>query len=342
MGREQWGAEMAKVTIEDISRHTGLSRGTVSRALNDRPDISRQTKQRVLEACRKLNYAPSHAARSLATGRSLGVAVLVDDLQSVFAASFLRGVLGRARAVGYAVHVAELGPDSDQRSEAIRALRRERVDTFLVGAPLPGDLLGALREAVEERPLVACAAIDGLVCDVLSPDHREAGRLAARHLLGEVGGPLLYVHAPRQGGAERLAGFQDVCREHGLAARELTVELPDEPPIHPHTEKVLGERLAGVRAVACGNDFLAIELMFLCYRLGRIPGRDIAILGQGNEPAGARIRPSLSTVDYCGEEIGRRATDTALQRLGRARLDAPQTVLVPPVLVARETTRLKG
>ena len=54
---------MRKVTIEDISRDTGLSRGTVSRALNDRPDISTRTKQRVLETCRKLNYVPSFAAR---------------------------------------------------------------------------------------------------------------------------------------------------------------------------------------------------------------------------------------------------------------------------------------
>ncbi len=74
---------MARITIEDISRQTGLSRGTVSRALNDRPDISRQTKQRVLEACRKLNYLPSHAARSLATGRSFAVAVLVDTFAPV-------------------------------------------------------------------------------------------------------------------------------------------------------------------------------------------------------------------------------------------------------------------
>ena len=99
---------MGKVTIEDISRSTGLSRGTVSRALNDRPDISAQTKQRVLEACLRLKYVPSHAARSLATGRRYAVAVLVDDLRTMFA--------GVVSSRGY-------------QSCARRALRRARFRT---------------------------------------------------------------------------------------------------------------------------------------------------------------------------------------------------------------------
>jgi DNA-binding LacI/PurR family transcriptional regulator len=103
---------MHKVTIEDISRDTGLSRGTVSRALNDRPDISPKTKQIVLESCRKLNYVPSHAARSLATGRNYAVAALVDNLESPFSAGFLRGAIDHARQAHYVVHVVELGPQA--------------------------------------------------------------------------------------------------------------------------------------------------------------------------------------------------------------------------------------
>ena len=86
---------MPKVTIDDISRETGLSRGTISRALNDRSDISDATKQRVMAACAKLHYTPSFAARSLATGRNLALAAVMGPLLewlAVFAVAAMLGV----------------------------------------------------------------------------------------------------------------------------------------------------------------------------------------------------------------------------------------------------------
>ena len=84
----------------------------------------------------------------------------------------------------------------------------------------------------------------------------------------------------------------------------------------------------------------AIELMLLCYRQGLTPGRDIAIVGQGNEVVGARMNPALSTIDYCGEEIGDRAMEIGLQRVSKARQDSPQSTRVPPVLIARGSSQL--
>lgn len=328
---------MAKVTIEDISRQTGLSRGTVSRALNDRPDISEQTKQRVLEACRKLNYSPSYAARSLATGRSFAMAVLVDDLQSVPAASFLRGTLGRARTARYAVHVAELGADPEQHAAAIRALVNERIDGVLVQTALSADGVSMLREAIESRPLAACSTLSALPCDVLMPDHTESGRLVARHLLRGGERQILYVHAAVPGAGERLSGFHEVCREHGIEPADVTIEVSH--PISAEAERLIADRLPQVRAIAAADDFLAIQIMAICWRAGRHPGQDVAVMGQGNERAGQHLNPTLTTVDLCTEEIGRRATETLLQRLAKTRMDAPQRTLVAPLLVARQSTQ---
>jgi LacI family transcriptional regulator len=333
------GTAMAKVTIEDISHQTGLSRGTVSRALNDRPDISEKTKRRVLDACDKLHYAPSFAARSLATGRNLAVAVLLGDLDSVFAASLLRGILAQAQAAGYAVHVAELGPDPEQQAQAIRRSVTERIDGVLVASVLSGRAAAALRETAEKRTVVACAPIEGVVCDLFMPDHAEAGRLVARHLLRSGNREVLYVHAPGPGACERLTGFEEVCREHGLDPKAAVVELDAEPLAGADGAERITSRLGGIRAIAAADDFLAVGIMGLCWRCGRVPGRDIAIMGQGNAPACVRITPTLSTIDFCGEELGRRAMETALQRLRRARMDAPQTTYVPPLLVERDSTR---
>jgi LacI family transcriptional regulator len=336
------GRVMAKVTIEDISRFTGLSRGTVSRALNDRPDISVQTRQRVLEACRSLNYSPSHAARSLAMGRAFAVAVLIDDLQSVFAGTFLRGVLARARASRYAVFVAELGQDAPEQLEAIEGAVGERIDCVLVSSPLSAGVTPVLMERLSGRPAMACTPLDGISCDLLIPDQVESGRLVARHLLDQVGGPVLYVHAPGlQGASERLAGFEEVLSERGLDPAASRFSLPQERPLPETVEQELIDRLREVRAVGTSDDVLALELYAYCWRAGRRPGRDLAIMGQGNERCGRAISPPLTTTHWCGEEIGRRAMEILLARVEKIRLDAPQSNYVAPLVCTRASTQLR-
>ena len=331
---------MSKVTIEDISRHTGLSRGTVSRALNERPDISEATKRRVLEACSQLKYVPSHAARSLATGRRYAVAVVVHDLRSVFAQCFLRGVIARARAERYAVHVSELGGEPDQALEHLRTLVNERVDSVLLASRPHGELARAVVDIIGDRPLVATGPVDGATCDVLAPDFVEAGRLAARHIVRGNAPNVLFVHEGTcETIAQRRAGFEEVCRGVGLDPAQVIVELSPRGAGDGDRFGPVRARLGEVNAIAAGDDFLALELMLVCCRAGRTPGQDIGIIGQGNEPAGANISPTLSTIDFCGEEIGRRAMELSLQRVTKARQDAAQQALISPVLVPRESTR---
>lgn len=331
---------MARVTIEDISRETGLSRGTISRALNDRADISPQTKQRVLEVCRKLNYIPSHAARSLATGRNDAVAVLVGDLHGVLAAGFLRGVIAQAEKDHYAVHVSELGGEAGVQERRLRDLSAGRIDAVLLEPALTTDAAPLVAEVIGARRLVSCWPVESVACDVFSPDFREAGRLAARVVLQHGNHEVLYVHTPGCVHADLgREGFHEVCREHGLDPWKLTVEMHPAGKGRATAFELLQTALRKVRAVACADDSTALQVLGCCYGVGRVPGRDVAVLGQGNEPISARFSPTLSTIDFSAEEIGRRAMELAIQRINETRQDPPQTVLVAPRLVERETTR---
>jgi DNA-binding LacI/PurR family transcriptional regulator len=324
---------MSKVTIEDISRHTGLSRGTVSRALNDRPDISQATKQRVLESCRELNYVPSHAARSLATGRRYAVAVLVDDLRTGFSTAFLRGVLARAQDARYAVHVADRTGLDDAGLMHLSSLLNERVDALLATAVMDDGRWQSLREPLGQRPLVTTTALGNIGCDVLSPDNTESGRLVARHIL-RAGRGAVYVHATGNAAFDlRRQGFEEVCRESGMNPGEMIVEVG--PRGTPNRLAGMSDRISSAAAIAASDDFLATEIMMRCYHSGRTPGRDVAVMGQGNECVGEAIEPGLATVDLHGEEIGGRAMEIALQRITGARQDAAQQTLVAPSVVAR-------
>ncbi|HMQ16019.1 MAG TPA: substrate-binding domain-containing protein, partial [Phycisphaerae bacterium] len=102
--------------------------------------------------------------------------------------------------------------------------------------------------------------------------------------------------------------------------------------------EVVGPRLAELRGIAASDDVVAASLMFAAERRGRVVGRDLAVIGQGNEPFGRRLRPGLSSVDFCGEEVGQRAMEAFLQRLNENRRDAPQTVLVAPAFMERESS----
>jgi DNA-binding LacI/PurR family transcriptional regulator len=327
---------MSKITIEDISRHTGLSRGTVSRALNNRPDISVQTKQRVLEACRELNYVPSHAARSLATGRCYAVAVAVDDLHGAFAASFVRGVLTSAKDEHYAVYVSELGEDMSTSIDHLATVAHERVDSVLLATPVPSDLGRRLIDALDKRPLVTFGGVEGVTTDAFSPDYAEAGRLVGRFALRGGTADVAYVHTPGPSYDEALNGFREVCTEYGIAPEQATVHVHGTDSDRYGT---IRNRISNLRAVIASDDYTALDLMCLCRELGRVPGRDIAIIGQGNESVGTRVTPTLTTVDYSAEEIGRRAMDIALQRVLRTRQDAPTHTLVAPQLITRNSTQ---
>ncbi|MFO0840479.1 MAG: LacI family DNA-binding transcriptional regulator [Phycisphaerae bacterium] len=326
---------MAKVTIEDISRQTGLSRGTVSRALNDRHDISQATKQRVLEACRKLNYVPSHAARSLATGRSFAVAVIADLTGLTSCVELLRGVVRKASQINYAVHLV----DSAAIQGGSDGLQIDRIDGALVAGTLSDEAFTRFRASLGNRPLVATRVppqTDGV--DVFEPDQAESGRLVARHLVSIDSKAIAYLHRA-SGGPEtdqRLAGFRAACSEKGIDAASVTVTVENPAADSPAV-------IAAIKtAVAIGatDDWLALRAAWLCEREGRRVGCDVALAGQGNESFAAELTPALTSVDFCSEEIGRRAMETLIQRVIEARQDAPTTVRVTPKLVARASSSL--
>ena len=238
------------------------------------------------------------------------------------------------------MHVSELGSEPERAVEHVRTLLNERVDSVLFATPLRADLAYQFSETMNEHPLVTASAVAGLTCDIVAPDYVEGGRLAANHILRGGASDILYVHENGSDSAlQRRNGFHEACRSAGVNPEPATIELPVHQPGGADRLAPVRDHLSKARAVAAGDDFLAIELMLLCCQMGRIPGRDIAIIGQGNELVGAKISPGLTTIDFGGEEAGHRAMDIALQRVTKSRQDAPQQILVPPQLITRESSR---
>lgn len=304
---------MRKVTIEDISRETGLSRGTVSRALNNRPDISVETRQRVLEACTKLRYVPSHAARTLATGRNLTLAVFIDDLSSPLSASILRGVLGTTGPRGYFIHLVEMN-ERVPAVERIQQVPAERVDAALLVSSLESDAFELLKSMLEHRPLGLTAPVAGTAADVFEPDYREAGRVAGRLLLERGAKRIGYLERGSPGIDDRRRGVREILADSGASVQAVDVSRGISAEEHVGFDALVLDESALVLAAATSA------------RNGSLP----TMVGFGRIGWGAAFQPSLTIIDYAGEEIGRRLSHALLQRIEGDRDSAPQHVRVAP------------
>lgn len=325
---------MAKVTIDVISRKTGLSRGTVSRAINNRPDISHEAKQRVLEVCRELQYVPSHAALSLATGKNYSVAVLVPDFSS-HTAGLLRGIAARSGEERYSVSVTELSGAADEIRSRLLRVGAERIDGVLLAAPMTPALIEHLRRSDEARPVVAFLTLDRVRADVVAPDFREAGRLIARTLI-TVGLPAMFVVADGDiGAAEMVRGFKETCRSAAIDPEPILLRnLFPTPDAGPEPGDWV-RRIRETRAIAGTSDRLIFHLLLWSAHFDRLPDDEVVLIGVGNEPLGEQLPRAISSIDLRLGEIGRAGMGILLQRIARTRHDAHQTQMITPQLVAR-------
>ncbi|MGI5350259.1 LacI family DNA-binding transcriptional regulator [Streptomyces sp. CA-250714] len=171
-------------TIPDVAREAGVSRSTASRALADYGSVSPQTRERVHAAAGKLGYRPNQLARSMITGRTHTLGVVVADIQNPFFAGVTRGITDTARAAGYQVLLANTDEDLTQELSAVKMLLDKHVDGVITAPASPSSTshLAALREA--RCPLVLLdREVPSLRTDTVTVDNRGAAEDAVRRLL---------------------------------------------------------------------------------------------------------------------------------------------------------------
>jgi DNA-binding LacI/PurR family transcriptional regulator len=268
------------------------------------------------------------------------LAVVVDDLTSPLALGFMRGAIAKAEAANYVVSVIELVGDPQERQTQLTRIGRQRIDAVLLAFNATAEHAGALRDGLASQPVVTFGSGGGLTADVFLPDQAEAGRIAVRHLANVAGNDLLYLHREGSDAAEaRRAGAAEVMRERGIDADNATIAMSATADLA--ALDTISERIGGVTGIIASDDALAIQAMLLAERKGRRVGVDLAVVGQGNSSVSAQLQPALSTVDFAGDETGRRAVEVALQRISAARMDTATETAVTPILIERASSQLR-
>lgn len=328
---------MGEATIRDVARRAQLSVATVSRALNGFENVSEQARKRIALAVSELGYVPHAGARSLSLARNNAIGVVLPDLHGEFFSEIVRGMDREASRRGYLLLLSNLHANSEQATQAVRAMRG-RVDGLIVMAPhLREDELaqtlppGVPAMLINTRGLAgghSALHLDNAAGASAVVDHfAQMGRKRLVHIAGPSGN----VDAQ-----ERSAATKSAAKKHGL---ELTIIEGDfeEESGAAAVEELLSSGQP-FDAIFASNDNMAIGALDALRKAGmRIP-EDIAVAGFDDIPLARHL--GITTVRVRIAELGERALARLLETLATG--DPGGDELHAPQLVVRSTTNAQA
>lgn len=316
-----------RVTIRELARLSGVSVGTVSRALNDYPDVSPTTRARVVELARQLDYTPTAAARALVLERSYLIGVFLEtgeghpDLQHPFFHGVLVGLKERIGQAGYDLLLFAREDSDGGRDSFLKRSRHQNVDgAVLMGVdPADPEVLALLRSEIP------CVGVDvelaGAGAAHVISDNVAGAALAVRHLAGlgheriaTVTG-MLDTHP----GRDRLRGYREELQRRGLPYREDYVAAGDY---------YFDSGAAGLRellaldepptAVFAASDLMAMGAIRAASEAGvRVPD-DLSVVGFDDIPFAEHTNPPLTTLRQDKHGLGAAAGEALIRRIERA------------------------
>jgi DNA-binding LacI/PurR family transcriptional regulator len=308
---------MSQVSILDIARALGVSASTVSRALQNHPRISAERRATIQGLALEMGYRPNQVARSLVTGRTCAIGVVVTDVTDPFVAEVMKGAEAASREQGYTLLFAMSNRDLGQEIDAMQFLLDREVDGMVVISGRATPRYAALRLASgREWPLVLVnnqahgPGIFGLSAD------NEGGMMAAvRHLLLLGHRSIAFLAGPRHGrsASERLAGYRMAM----AAAGAPEILLGGSGLLEDGTSFVawLRESLAQPTAVVCYNDLSAVGVLAAASAAGLKVPDALSVVGYDNIPLSGHTVPPLTTVEQPCQSMGRRAIELCIRAI---------------------------
>ncbi|MEU6404299.1 LacI family DNA-binding transcriptional regulator [Streptomyces sp. NPDC046985] len=324
-----------RVTMADVARVVGVSTATVSYVLSGKRAVAPATRTAVETAIAELGFTVNSAARSLRTGRTSLVALIVPDISNPFFAQLAATLQEELRSLGLHVVVCNTGARRDEE----RALLAEAVQQRFAGVVItPFRLLPRDMETLADAgiPAVVSADVDFGPVDLVAPDTRAATRQALERVTAAQRRRIAMIAGPRDatGGDPRLELLRTLARQFGTALpRELVVRGEHTREAGAAGFAELMRRRYRPDAVFCGNDVIAVGALDKAREMGiDIPG-DVALVGHDDASFASLVRPQLTTIRYPAEEVGRAAAQLLKERLGGRSVH--RTVRVRAEFVAR-------
>lgn len=329
------------VTIQDLAHCLNLAPSTVSKALNDYPHISSETKQRVLEAVRELDYYPSAAARDLRRRKTnrigFSYGYTTTDIGEL-ASRLINGAVAAAEKADFNVMLYPV--TENQLEKLTRICKTREVDgLLLLGGSQVAESIDLLQ--AEQIPfIVLVLQFEELDVPFVTADYRGATIEATHHLIELGHKRIAYVGQAALGKhhSDRIASYEHALKEANLTIDEtLVMSAGTEPGAGYQVMRTLLELANPPTAVLVIHDPLAIECLQAVKDAGlRVPD-DVAIIGSDDLRESRSTAPPLTTIHPPFAEIGRQAMESLLLQLSDASLPSTRLML-PAQLVIRQST----
>jgi LacI family transcriptional regulator len=337
-----------RATIKHVAKAAGVSTQTVSRVINDRPDVSPETRVRILQIIEDLDYQPSALARSLIQQRTFTLGVVTSGLKDYIGPSrTLNGITGKAAELNYALLLEELPHfDTENIKPLLLNLISHHVDGIIWAVPEVGDNRRWVDEILKDVPVpvVFLTMQPRAGVTTVSVDNYSGGVLATQHLLargsrgiGHISGPLEWWEA-----RQRKHAWQETMAKAGIKVEERQCAEGDWTC--SGGEEAFQQLLLsfpGMDAVFVANDQMALGVLHIAHRKGiKIPG-DLIVIGFDNITESPYLWPALTTINQDQHELGCRAIQelaNQIETLQRNEKIEPLNILLSTELIVRESS----
>jgi LacI family transcriptional regulator len=335
--------------MKDIAEDLNVSVVTVSKVLRNEGRIGAATRERVLRRAQELNYRPNLTARSLVTGRTFLVGLVVPDLIHPFFAAIAKTISAHIRSCGYSLVLASSEEDPELEREEIESLLSRRVDALVLASSQSSAESGIFQRIEEQKvPYVLVdRMVPGVNAHFVGVNDETIGVLATEHLVERGYRRIAHIRGPGLStGNGRFQGYQRVLKRHRYQVPPGYVAFATSTDEHGEQcgFSAMQELLAidpRPDAVFCYNDILAFGALKAILDAGlSVPG-DVAVIGASNLSGlyfWNAVKVPLSTVDQSIADIGERAAELVLKLVQSCRRYTPRKILLPAKLVVRSST----
>jgi LacI family transcriptional regulator len=335
------GTRMAKrPTINDIAKRVGLSKASVSRALNGKQDVDPETRKRVLKLATQMGYVPSASARALSNGRSNCLGLLVPTLTWPWILEVLRGVAEEIERSGYSLILyTTAGGEDSERAFMSQVVPAGAVDGLALVIPL--GMLDYIEQLAKGGLPIVVVDDRGHYPDLptVATTNIEGGLSATRHLIEHGRQRIAMLNGPHDFGCnrERLEGYKSALQEAGRRfdpRRVVDSDFKETGGASAMTALLAAD--PRIDAVFVANDVMAFGAMRALRNAGRRIPDDVAVVGFDDVPASAMTHPPLTTVRQPLYEMGRTAASMVMAAVSGEPI--AKRIELPTSLVVRESS----
>ncbi len=335
---------MESVNIKKLAQILNISISTVSKALRDSYDISKETKEKVIKLANELNYQPNPHASSLRKHKSKMIAVIIPEIANNYFTLAINGIESIAQEKGYHVLIYLTHEDFTKEAAIIKHLHSGRVDGVLISISSNTNDYTHLHELqTKGLPIVFFDRVyENLDTATVTTDDYESGYKATKHLIDQGCKRIAHLMISKNLsiGNKRMKGYQQALKDSGMPVDESLIVncTNDEEKDHELIKNLLQQpkRPDGIFAAV---ERYAIATYEVCKELNLNIPKDVKVISFSNLQTAALLNPSLTTITQPAFEIGKEAASLLFKSLEKKKFSLKdENVVFQSILIQRDST----